>query len=314
MGKNRIIVTRKKMIYHWNVIGHGHELQELERDFSNNNVYHAYLFVGPEKIGKYRIAKAMAQILQCPNNFCHTCPSCVQIEKKCHPDTIELEDDGESIKIGTIREIIARLNMTGQSKYKILLIQDCKRFVSEAASCILKTLEEPPEKTIFIFTTGQLRDVMPTIASRMRILNFKKLPDLVLRASLKESHSEADEETLDQILLLSLGRSGRAIQLLSQPEKFRELRDLYRQIQFLDEKASIATRLQTMQELSQDPAKVKTFLSLFTHYLRRKLFREKSFGEKEKLMSTLENIHQASDLLAGNVNGRLVLENIMLQL
>lgn len=302
------------MYYHWNVIGHAKELEILERDFVNGEVHHAYLFVGPEKIGKYRIAKTVAAILQCPNNFCHNCPACIQIEKKCHPDTIELADDGESVKIGIMREIIARLTMTGQSRHKVFLIQNAKRLTEEAANCILKILEEPPEKTVFIITANQLRDLPATVVSRMRVMHFKKLPDDVLRASLKELHPEVKDDVLDKIITLSLGRSGKALQLISRPDVFQELFDFYRQIQFWDEKASISTRFLAVKELSQDQVKTKTFLSLLSHYLRKKMLSAKTFDQRKKTISSLENIHASSNLLTRNVNPRLLLENIMIRL
>lgn len=302
------------MFYHWNVIGHTMELARLEEDFKSGNIHHAYLFAGPEKVGKFRVAKSVSKILQCPSDFCHTCPTCFQIEKKCHPDTTELEDDGESIKIGTIREIINRLSMTGQSRYKILLIQNIGRLTGEASNCLLKTLEEPPEKTVFLFTAGQLRDISPTIASRMRIIHFKKLQDDVLREALQKEYPEADNETLDQVIILSLGRSGRALQLLKNPEMFQDLRDLYRHIQFLDEKAGAATRMLSMGEMSKDPQKIKTFLALLTHYIRQKLLSAKTPDEKHHAISTIEEIHRVIDLMARNVNPRLLLENIMISL
>jgi DNA polymerase-3 subunit delta' len=302
------------MFYNWNVIGHTQELSRLEEDFKSGNIHHAYLFVGPEKVGKFRVAKTMAEILQCPNNFCHACPTCAQIEKKCHPDTIELEDDGESIKIGAVREIISRLSMTGQGRYKILLIQNIGRLTEEASNCLLKTLEEPTGKTIFLFTAGQLRDISGTIASRMRIVHFKKLHDDVLREALRKEYPETDDETLNQVILLSLGRSGRALQLLKNPEVFQDLRDLYRQIQFLGEKAQIATRILTVAEISQNPQKIKTFLALLTHYVRQKLLSSKTPEEKQHAVATIEEIHRVIDLLARNVNPRLLLENIMISL
>lgn len=302
------------MFYNWNVIGHKKELALLEQDFRGNNVAHAYLFVGPAKIGKFRVAKAAAGILQCPNDFCHRCPICIQIEKKCQPDTIELPDDNESIKISQVREIIARLNMTGQSRHKILLIENTGRLTDEASNCLLKILEEPPEKTIFIFTANQRRDVLPTIASRMRIIHFRKLPDEVLRQSLRKQYPEVDDETLDHVLLLSLGRSGSAIKLLSNPEQFQDLKDLYRHIQFLETQASPGSRIVAMQELSKDSQRVKSFLSLLIHHFRRSLLEQKSVDEKMRALGILKEIHRTLDLLSRNVNPRLLLENIMLQL
>lgn len=302
------------MYYHWNVIGHQKELAQLESDFQTGNIPHAYLFVGPEKIGKFRIAKSIAGILQCPNNFCHTCPACIQIEKKCHTDTIELEDDGESIKIDAVRDIIARLNMTSQSRYKIFLIQNIGRLTDEAGNCLLKTLEEPPAKTLFLFTAGQLKDIMPTIASRMRVVHFKKLPDEVLRTALKEIFPDADQDMLDQAVLLSLGRSGKAIQLLRDPEAFREVRDLYRLIQFLDEKATPASRFMALQDIVQDPQKMRNFLSLLVHYFRQKMFDAPSMAKKYAAIDVISEIHRVMNLANRNINPRLLMENLMLKI
>lgn len=302
------------MLYNWNVIGHDKELARLEEDFANDNIHHAYLFVGPEKVGKFRVAKAVCKILQCPNNFCHKCPTCIQIEKKCHADTIELEDDGESVKLETIKEIIARLSMTSQSRYKVLLIQGIGRLTTEASNCLLKTLEDPHGKTIFLFTAGQLRDILPTVASRMRIVHFKKLHDDILRKALGELYPNIDQETLNQAIILSLGRSGRAIQLLNNPEMFQELHEMYDKIKFLDEKAGAATRMLEMQELAQDPQRTKTFLALLTHYFRQKMLNSKLAPERIRAMNVISAIHRGIDLLARNINTRLLLENIILSL
>ncbi|MEK7171754.1 MAG: hypothetical protein AAB739_02480 [Patescibacteria group bacterium] len=302
------------MFYNWNVIGHEKNLLLLESDIKSGNIHHAYLFAGPSKIGKFRIARSMAGILQCPNNFCHTCPTCVQIERHYHIDTIELKDDGESIKIDAVREIIERLNMTGQGTYKVLLLQNIGRMTDEANSCFLKTLEEPPPKTIFIFTAGQIQDVMPTIASRMRIINFKKLPDDILKDALKKRYPDTEDEVLDQVLLLSLGRSGTAIQLLSKPETFQELRGIYRNIQFLDEKASVSARLTSMQELSKTPEKINTFLSLLVYFFRQKMLKTNSFEEKMRAANIIKETQRAMNLMERNVNPRLLLENIMLKI
>lgn len=302
------------MFYNWNVIGHERELVDLEKDFTSGNINHAYLFVGPEEIGKFRVAKSIAEILQCPNDFCHTCPTCIQIVKKCHADTIELDDDGESIKVEAIRDIIARLNMTSQSNYKILLIENIGRLTAEASNCILKTLEEPPPKTVFIFTASQLRDIMPTVASRMRIVHFRKVPDEILSQALKSRFPGAAQDTIDQVILLSLGRSGRAIQLMTNPEKFQEVRDLYRHIQFLDENATKATRILSAQELAVNPQKMRSFLSLLVHHFRRKMLQEKSSEKKAHEVHIIEEIHRVIDLLSKNVNPRVLLEHIMIQL
>lgn len=302
------------MLYQWNIIGHEKELSHLEHDVQHQALHHAYLFVGPEKIGKSRVAKTLANILQCPNNFCHQCSTCTLIEKKSHPDTIEMEDNGESIKISEIRDLISRLNMTSQSLHKILLIENMGRLTPEATNALLKILEEPPPQTVFLFTAHHIKEVMPTIASRMRIIHFKKLPDEVLEDALRAQHPEIDETLLDKVILLSLGRSGKALQLINEPEKLKELSDLYTRIQFLDEQASLATRMLAAQEISADPRRLEIFLSLLTVYLRARLLRETASAKREKIISIIETVARIKYLMESNVNPRLALEHLMLRI
>jgi DNA polymerase-3 subunit delta' len=117
MKTGRILNPDKDLMYNWNIIGHKKQLELIEEDIKSDRLSHAYLFTGPSSVGKFAIAKMMVNILQCPHNLCRTCPTCIQLSKGSHPDTIVLDDDGESIKIEQIRDIIARLNMTKQANY-----------------------------------------------------------------------------------------------------------------------------------------------------------------------------------------------------
>lgn len=300
------------MFYNWNVIGHEKELVRLETDLAQNALHHAYLLVGPESIGKFRVAKTLAAILQCPNNFCRTCPTCIQVEKKCHADTIEIENEGDSLKIGLMREVLARLAMTSQSRYKVVLIEHIGRFTEEAANALLKTLEEPTGSTVFIFTANQVKDVLPTIASRMRIIHFKMTPIGVLRDELKKRYPETDPQTLNQAVTLSMGRSGQAFKLLDNPEILREFADIYAQIEFLHEHAGFATRFMKMGEIAKDETLLERFLTLSVHYLRNKMYETGDRSRTMQLIASIERIHAVLNLLRRNVNTRLLLEHTML--
>lgn len=302
------------MFYPWNIIGHQKELASLDSDVQSGTLTHAYLFIGPESIGKFSVAKSLAGILQCPHNFCRTCPTCIQVDKRSHSDTIELWDDGESIKIATVRDIIARLSMTPQSNYKVLLIDNFGRATDEAANALLKILEEPPPRTIFVFTANQMRDVMATITSRMRIIKFKKLSDSVLHTALKEKFTQAEDETLARVIQLSLGRSGRAIELLADPQKLHDLEEQYNHILFLEKNASIATRVLAAQTLAEDRPKMIFFLSLLTSHIRQKMLAGSTINDRTHYMNLLEEIERSLSLIDRNVNTRLVLENLMTHL
>ena len=191
------------MIYNWNIIGHEKQLLALEHDIASDNLSHAYLLCGPSHVGKYTVAKKLASILQCENNFCGVCPTCIQIRKGSHIDTMEYENNHEPIKIGDIREIIARSNMCSQSRYKIVILQSIARMTPEAANAFLKTLEEPYPRTVFIMTAGFAKDVLPTIASRSRLMKFHLFSSDFLANKMRELYPESDEETISQVEIVA---------------------------------------------------------------------------------------------------------------
>ena len=70
------------MLYKWKIVGHKKQLVQLERELKEDNLSHAYLFSGPRQSGKYTIAKVLAKILQCPNDFCRSCKDCEMLKNK----------------------------------------------------------------------------------------------------------------------------------------------------------------------------------------------------------------------------------------
>lgn len=300
------------MIYNWKIVGHEDLLTSLEMDMQSGNLAHAYLFSGPEKVGKYRVAKTLAHILQCENNFCHDCPTCLQIEKSGHADTIELADDGETIKIETVRELIVRLNMTTSAKYKIVLVEKIERLTLEAANCLLKTLEEPPEKTLFIFTTSSTRDVLPTIVSRMRAIQFHHCPEKMVREKIQEMYPESEGSLLDQVSSFAMGKPGVAFRLMRDPEMLAVYRRLYQDLlRFLDH-SSVFERFCYVQEFIEDPVKIQYFLDILTHLVRIRLLEDPL--NKERFIAILEKISFTIFALKHNTNPKLALEQLMLAL
>jgi len=304
--------TDKPMIYNWNIIGHEKQLKMLERDITSGNLAHAYLLYGPSHVGKYTVAKKLASILQCENNFCGVCPTCVQIRKGSHIDTMEYENNHEPIKIGDIRDIISRCNMSSQSRYKIVILQSIARMTPEAANAFLKTLEEPHENTVFIMTTGFVKDVLPTIASRARIVKFHLFSSEFLAKTLKELYPESDDETIKQVSKLSLGKAGRAIDLMNEPDKLAYFLKLYKDALYLLDTDNIVEKFSYVEELNEDEGKRRDFIGVLTHVLRSKLFEKNALDKKEKFIKMIASVAEADVLIKRNVNSRLVLENLML--
>ena len=135
------------MKYNWSIIGHEKQLSQLENDISSGSLSHAYLLAGPNSVGKHTVAKKMAGILQCENDFCHKCNTCIQVEHGSHVDTLVFKDDKNSLKILEVRGLLEKAMMTAQARYKIFIIQSIERMTTEAANSFLKVLEEPPPRT-----------------------------------------------------------------------------------------------------------------------------------------------------------------------
>lgn len=301
------------MLYKWDIIGHEAQLNALERDIKSGNLSHAYLFAGPEKVGKFTVAKKLAHILQCSNNFCHTCNVCKQVDKGCHADTIEMRNDDESIKIEQIRDLIVRMNMTSDSNYKIFLAEDIERMTPEAANCLLKTLEDPPPKVIFICTTTSIREVLPTIVSRMRILQFRNFSEKFLQNALAEFFPEAEKDALRQVASLSMGKSGRAFKLMRDGELLSYFRKLYNDVLRLLSTETVSERFLYIKEIFEDPALTRDFLDVLLHILRSRLLSDQN-PDKDFLARAIAQVQNTSSLLKKNVNARIALENLMLSL
>lgn len=299
------------MKYTWRIIGHEKLTRGLEDDMANNNISHAYLFSGPEKVGKFTVAKTFAHILQCENNFCHTCKTCLQIDKNSHSDTIVFRDDGGSIKLDPVKEVVARLNMSATSKYKIFIAENIERMTEEAGNCLLKTLEEPPKNTIFLFTVTYLKRVLPTIISRVRILKFHHCPEDVLIARLAELYPETEKETIEQVSKFSLGKPGVAFDLMNDPQLISYYKILYSDLQrFLDHKG-VFDRFVYVKEAEENPRKVNDILDILTHIIRSRLMTGQGKKEYTKI---LDKIDYTKFLLEHNINSKLALENLMLNI
>jgi DNA polymerase-3 subunit delta' len=299
-------------MYNWKIIGHKKQLELIENDIKNNTLAHAYLFAGPKSIGKFSIAKMFVNILQCPNNLCHECSTCIQIQKGTHPDTVILKSDiEESIKIEEIREIIAHLQMTKQSRYKILLIKKAERLTLEAANCLLKTLEEPPADTIIIMTTDNIRELMPTIISRVRIIKFNAYSQKYLQEKMQELFPDMDDEIIKQVCSLSLGKSGKAIKLLRDADLLALYRKMYNMLcEFLENKP-IYKKFDIIDEILNEEISIAEFLDVFTHLVRSRL--HQGIGDNQRLISLINEIEQTQNLLKRNINTRLALENLVLK-
>jgi DNA polymerase-3 subunit delta' len=307
------------MLYKWNIVGHHQQLVQLEKELKEKNLSHAYLFSGPKQGGKFTIAKILAKILQCPNDFCRTCKDCEMIRKEIHPDTIIIRDNGDAIKIDDVRELIRTTNLTHQGKYRIVIIENIERMPIEAQNSFLKTLEEPPGRTIFIMTTSQIDSVLLTIQSRVRHFNFSTIDDAVLTDFIEKKFGKRAET--GEIVNIAQGRPGLAIGFIEKPETFDYQKKLYNQIESFLKKNDLAQKFMFVEEIEKNPEEVELFLDAFTRYLRKLVLDYEHMPEnplkKRFKLSDIVNLFDVLEktryFIRRNINKKLALENLLIQ-
>ncbi len=168
---------------------HGHRAQiaALKRMISRGEPGHAYLFTGPSGVGKHTIAQAFLARLACvgadADNLaaCGACRSCLAYARGEHPDIAEISKQGATIKIDMIRGALSRLHYDPVlGRIKGLILEDAETLTEEAANALLKTLEEPSSRTVFVLVSGKPQLLLETIRSRCQVLRFAELsaPDL----------------------------------------------------------------------------------------------------------------------------------------
>ncbi len=312
----------------WDIIGHNKQICFLEKDVEKRTVKHAYLFAGPEKIGKFTLARRFSKILQCPEGGCNACAVCRQIEQGIHPDTVLMRDDGESIKVDAIRALVERTNKTFQSPYFAVCIESIERMTTESANALLKTLEEPARGIIFLLTTNNRSALLPTILSRVFLMELGGVPTAELTDHLKKTFPDASSELIQDAVGLSLNKPGLAIDILQNSDLMRLSKQRYLLARRILNDFGLVQRLQYVEEtvaLFKNDAvgfrqEIKSVFEFMIYMLRAAFFtsvkpQASHFGlvkNRNDAMLLVEKIQYTYQLLTANINKKLVLENLML--
>ena len=177
------------------IIGQQHIVQTLKNAIENDRLSHAYIFSGPRGTGKTSIARIFAKTLNCtPNMDINDCPICERISQGNCVDVIEM-DAASNTGVDHIRVLNEQVKFAPvECKYKLFIIDEVHMLSTGAFNALLKTMEEPPENTIFICATTEPQKIPATIHSRCQHLQFKTLTLNELTTQLRHI---ADQESIN---------------------------------------------------------------------------------------------------------------------
>jgi len=315
------------------LVNQNHIKITIQNQISRKKTAHAYLFCGPRAVGKTTTARLLAKALNCvrrkegESEPCNDCDSCKEIDRDRSLDIIEI-DAASHTGVDNVREnIIASARVAAShSNYKVFIIDEVHMLSISAFNALLKTLEEPPKKVVFILATTEIHKVPQTIISRCQRFDFKKISnnemldrlkllvklegkqvdDDVLQSIVREvgGYVRDAESLLDQVLSLDAKHiTSQQAQIIIPPSNFNLIAEL---TQYLLSKDKVRA-LHLVNTLTEEGVDLVPFTKNLILFLRKLLFAAISdsldafsvdFGQEvEELIIEIKKESSASDLV-----------------
>lgn len=184
---------------------------------------HAWLFVGPPGSGRSNAAKAFAAALQCPDGGCGACQACRTALTGAHPDVTLVRTEQLSIGVDEVRDLVRRAAMSpALGRHQVIVVEDADRITERGADALLKSLEEPAPKTVWLLCAPTPDDVIVTIRSRTRLVELATPSDAAV-AELLMRRDGVPEALATYAARLAQGHIGRA-RVLARDEGARRRR------------------------------------------------------------------------------------------
>lgn len=289
------------------VVGQDHIVEVLTNAIKKDRVAHGYLFIGPRGTGKTSTARILAKALNCKHlkgtEPCGICEHCDAIQKGAFFNLVEM-DAASNRGIDEIRNLKEHVRISmAIDAWKVFILDEAHSLTKDAAGALLKTLEEPPEKTVFILITTEPEKIISTIKSRLQILPFRHLllSDIVKRLMqiAKKEEIEIEENVVKAVALNASGSMRDAesnlakIFTLSGHKKRITLEEVKHILGVIDEHIVIKffgvlikkdrdALFDFIKTIEEKGIEIKVFLRSFLEYLRKvALIKMAPAGKKE---------------------------------
>lgn len=317
------------------IIGHHQAVTTLQNALRTGRVAHAYLFHGPEGVGKASLARVIAMACFCgqiPADACGECVDCRRFLQGNNPDFREVTGNGGAIKIDQVREIQREAQFKSYGgKGRVYLLSQVENLTPEAANCLLKVLEEPPPGTVFLLTADNPYRLLPTILSRCQQIPLRRVSPDVIAGELVSRYGKVPGDAR-VAALLSDGLPGKAIAEALDQSGLALRKEVLNLLQGIN-RGEVTELFNLAEEMERSREQSRLMLDLLTLWYRDQLvwlstrspemiinvdlIEEIKTGEQlgaERIMTAIDELSRARTLLAGNANFRLVLEVLLLKL
>lgn len=292
---------------------------QLKKSIKHGRIAHAYLFEGDKGTGKHELSLWLAKRLFCTDVQeeapCGKCSNCVRIAQGEHPDVIQIEPDGQMIKVDQIRQLQEEFSKSGfESRLKIFILSQADKMNNSAANSLLKFLEEPAGNFLAILETESLGRILPTIQSRCQIIHFSPLSKEKLQEKLQEEGLSKETSRL----LSHLTNSYHKAVEISQDEWFNETKDaVKRWVNYLlkkDPQAFIFVQKKLLGLAKEKNQQSEIFLLLLFYFQeeRDRLLAQGLWGKE--INRAIEAALQAQKKLQANVSFQGVAEQFSVKI
>lgn len=291
--------------------------------------HHAYLFDGPEGVGKRTCARALFLSLNCqadpppaPGAACGRCESCQKALAGSHPDLISFDMTLAGLADEAER-LIRRLGYSPhEGRVQMVIFDPADNFAAPtavtAANRLLKTLEEPIARTCFILVTSAAQGLLSTLRSRTQRVRFVPLPDEVVAAEVRRRH-ELPEETLRHAVKLSQGSLGRALRYIEEGEAVTRREEAARALLQAAEAREVGRMVELSASVGADREEAQEVLQILWLQLHGDLLGQVAQGggarpRKARQFRQLLAVREAQEAIRRYTSAPLSLERMLRQL
>ena len=294
------------------IVGHKTQIAQLTAQVDVGRIPSAYLFCGPEGVGKKMVALHFARLLLCEaakDRPCNKCSACHKVDSLSHPDLFFVAPEKFIITIDQIRELQQDISLHAmEGRYKVVIIDEAHGMNRAAANSLLKTLEEPPPATHLILVTSRENMLLPTIISRCQRVQFQALCNDEVKNYLVGT-KKMQKDSAETMSRISCGSIGTALSMDS-----AVVQDVVSVIIKVFTSISPEFIIDTSKAWGDDTPNIPLRLHLIALWCRDLLLAKIGLGPKNLYFSNfsrdIENIarSRSSNKLEGSLGGILALQ------